>query len=73
MTRVTVQHLRTVQGFGPRPGLCAPGARAWCARYGVSWADFVREGIDADVLLATGDAFAIALVAHAQGEKHGQR
>ncbi|HEX7128593.1 MAG TPA: hypothetical protein VF217_00825 [Rhodanobacteraceae bacterium] len=61
---VRLEHLRTVPGFSPRPGFCMRGARAWFAQHGLDWAAFRREGIDADMLLATGDAFAIATVAH---------
>jgi len=45
-------------------GYCARGARRWFARMGLDWAAFVRDGIDADVLEATGDAMAQRLVAH---------
>lgn len=63
---VRLEHLRSVRGFHTRPGLCATGSRAWFARYGLDWRAFCRHGIDADVLLATGDAFALAVVAHAR-------
>jgi hypothetical protein len=70
--KVTVAHLRTIPGFGPRPGFCARGARAWFTRHGLSYGAFVRDGIDADTLLATGDAFALAIVEHAKGGQHGR-
>lgn len=63
---VTLEHMSTVTGFGPKPGLCRRGARAWFERYGLSWDEFRTVGIDADVLRATGDAFALAVVAHAE-------
>lgn len=63
--RITVEHMRTVPGFGGRPGFCAAGGRRWFARHQLDWRDFVRNGVDGDVLLATGDAFAIAVVEHA--------
>lgn len=63
---VRLEHVRSVPGFGVRPGLCARGTRAWFSRYGLDWDAFRREGIDASVLEATGDAFALAVVAHAR-------
>lgn len=38
-----------------RAGVCRD-ARHWFARHGLDWRDFVRNGIDADALLATGDS-----------------
>lgn len=67
--RVTLAHVRSVPGFGPRPGFCSRGTRAWFARHGLSWSAFVREGVDAAVLEATGDAFALAVVAHARAQE----
>jgi hypothetical protein len=61
---VRLEHLSTVPGFSSRPGLCRRGARAWFDRYGLDWDSFRRDGIDSETLLATGDAFAIAVVAH---------
>jgi len=65
--RVTVQHLHSVPNFNGAAGFCARGARDWCASHGIDWAAFVREGIDAETLLATGDALARRLVDHAAG------
>ena len=58
----------------PEP-YCAGGARRWAARLRLDWAAFVRDGVESDVLLATGDAMAIRLVEHAQRveeEEHGR-
>ena len=65
---VTLDHLRRVPGFGARPGFCAQGGRAWFARHGLDWSAFVREGIEAEVLEATGDALALHVVAFARAE-----
>lgn len=71
--RVTVAHLRSVPGFSPRPGFCLRKARPWFKRHGLDWRDFVRNGIDAAALEATGDALALAVVAHARQEvAHGR-
>lgn len=53
-------------------GYCARGARRWFARMGLDWSDFVRQGIDAGILLATGDAMAIRLVEHLRAH-HGRQ
>ena len=50
-------------------GYCARGARRWFARMGLDWAAFVRGGIDADILLATGDAMALRLVQHIKDKR----
>lgn len=51
MTRVRIHHLR-------RLGYCARGARRWFARHGFDWSRFLRDGVDAGELRATGDAMA---------------
>jgi hypothetical protein len=73
---VTARHLFTIPGYSARPGFCRPKARAWAAQHGFDWKDFVRNGIDAEKLEATGDGFALALVAwarecEAQEQAHG--
>jgi len=71
--RVTVAHLRAVPGFSTRPGLCMRGSREWFALHGLDWSAFVREGIDADVLDATGDALGLHVAAFArQQARHGR-
>lgn len=60
---VRVTDLRLVEGFSANPGLCHRGARGWFAERGWDWAAFVRDGIPAQTLRDTGDAFALALVA----------
>jgi hypothetical protein len=66
---VRLEHLSGVRGFNARPGLCRKGARAWFARYQLDWDAFRKHGIDADTLLATGDAFAIAVVEHVRTQE----
>lgn len=46
--------------------LCASGARVWFLQHGLSWSDFIANGITTDKLIDTGDAFALAVVATAQ-------
>lgn len=63
---VTTRHLFTVPGFTRRPGFCRGGTRRFFAAHKLDWQDFVRHGISADKLEATGDAMALALVAWAR-------
>jgi len=56
---ITVSDLRRSQ-------VC-PKARVWFAKHGLDWRDFVRNGIDADKLTATGDAIALRVVEEARG------
>lgn len=63
---VTIEHLHTVPTWTGRTGFCARQSRAFFAEHGLDWLTFVREGIAADVLLATDNALAAHLVEHAQ-------
>lgn len=47
--------------------MCSRGARAWFARHGLDWSEFITNGIDAELVLATGDAMAIRVVEVARG------
>lgn len=47
-------------------GLCVNGTRVWFARHDLDFRAFLREGCSADTLLATGDAMAQRVVAHAR-------
>lgn len=48
-----------------RSGIC-PDARIWFARQGLDWRDFVRNGIDSEILVVTGNAIAIRVVEEAR-------
>lgn len=48
-------------------GYCASGVRAMARRHGLDLGAFLRDGIDAEALLATGDAQAVALVEAVHG------
>lgn len=63
---VTLAHLRSIPGYGPKPGWCNGQARAWFARHQLDWNEFRKNGVEAEVLLATGCALAAALVEHAR-------
>lgn len=47
-------------------GLCARGARAWFARHGLDWSEFIARGIPAERLEATGDHYAHTVCAIAR-------
>lgn len=49
--------------------MCSRGARKFFRRYDLDWGEFVREGIDAEKVEATGDAMAIKVVEVARGRK----
>lgn len=42
--------------------MCSKGARKFFARHDWDWSDFLRNGIDADVVQATGDAMAMTVL-----------
>lgn len=66
MTRVRIAHLRSVPGLRQQPGYCLVQTRAWFTRHGLDFRVFAREGLDAEVLLATGCPMARRLVEHAR-------
>lgn len=58
---VSMRHVRAMRW-------CSSGARAWCARYGVEWSTFLRPGVPASVMEATGDGLGIRLAKFAREE-----
>ncbi len=42
--------------------MCSRGTRAFFEKHGLDWNAFLREGIDAEKLKATGDAMALQVV-----------
>jgi hypothetical protein len=55
-----------------RGRFCVRKSKLWAERHGFDFRDFVRNGIDADKLLATGDHQAAELVRAVKEEKHGR-
>jgi len=49
--------------------MCSRGARAFLSEHGISWADFLRNGVSSDVLIKTGDAMALRVVEVASGRQ----
>ena len=64
MTIVLHRHCREL-------GYCNRGLRAWFAREGLDWADFLKHGIAADILRQKDNAMADRAVALAEGSVHG--
>lgn len=59
---VTMKHVRAA-------GYCSRQPREWFKQQGLSWSDFVANGIDSEVLLATGDGLAKKVVDIAESEQ----
>lgn len=59
---VTTKDLFTIPGYSTRAGFCRDKSKAFFRRHGLDWRAFVRDGIDASALTATGDGMALALV-----------
>jgi hypothetical protein len=64
--RVYLHHVRSIPVPGRRDGYCVAGCRAFAERNGLDMRQFARFGIDAEVLLATGDAMAVRIVEYVQ-------
>lgn len=43
-------------------GYCPAGQKRFCDAHGIDWRDYVRNGVDAQVLLDSGDDMARAMV-----------
>jgi hypothetical protein len=59
--RVTMRHMR-------QAGYCSRGCRAFFARHGLDWTGFLKGGIEAGALEATGDAMAVNVAGIARRE-----
>lgn len=45
-----------------RVAYCSRGVREFFERHGLNWSDFLRNGIQSDILAATGDAMALKAI-----------
>lgn len=61
---ITMQDMRRV-------GFCAAGVEAFFKREGLDYADFLQNGIDSGVFLATGSVFARKCVGEAIKARQG--
>lgn len=59
---VRMEHIRAAR-------MCSRGARAFFARHNLDWQAFLKDGLPAEVLAATGDAMALQVVEVARGRK----
>jgi hypothetical protein len=66
---ITMSDVRKTRGFSRRVGLCSRGTRLWFKTYNLDYTDFLKNGVAEEVLLATNDAFAIAVVEQAHGRR----
>lgn len=69
---VTVEHLHKLRNR-KGGGFCVRNSRIWAASHGLDFKDFVRNGVAASKLIATGDVLAEELVDVAREElRNGQ-
>lgn len=59
---ITTRHLFTIPGYSKSNGFCRTGSRDWFRAHDLDWRDFVKNGIHSEVMEATGDGLALALV-----------
>lgn len=52
---VRMEHMRKAQ-------FCSSGVRAFFKRHDLDWSDFLKNGIPAEKLAATGDAMALQVI-----------
>lgn len=64
--RIYMRHLRMAN-------MCNREPRIWFKRHGLSWSDFIANGISAEDILATGDELVKIVVAAAQKERDDGR
>lgn len=60
--KVTMRHVRQCK-------MCSRGARAFFARHGLDWSEFLSGGLPVEDLEKTGDAMAMQVVATARAEQ----
>ena len=65
---ITIDHLHSVPTWNGRQGYCHKQSRLFFQRHGLDWIKFLKEGIDDQALLDTGDGLALHLVEHARKE-----
>lgn len=60
--KIKMEHIRQAR-------MCSRGARDFFIRHNLDWNTFLREGIDEELLIATGDAMALQVVEVANGRQ----
>ncbi|UVN14058.1 hypothetical protein FBPa45_0056 [Pseudomonas phage vB_PaeS_FBPa45] len=59
---ITTEHVKYMRAEPGEPDFCVPGMKHWASILGIDFKDFVRNGVMASKLEATGDAHVIAMV-----------
>lgn len=62
MSLVTMKHVR-------QAGMCSSGARKFFESRGLNWSDFLKNGIESEKIVATGDGMALKVVEVANGQQ----
>lgn len=60
--KIKMEHIRQAR-------MCSRGARDFFIRHNLDWSTFLQEGIDEELLIATGDAMALQVVEVANGRQ----
>ena len=68
MTTIYLKHTRAVLGPNGR-GYCSRGMRDFAERYELDWENFLRNGIDAEILRAIDDHMVRAVIAEAEKDE----
>ena len=58
--KITMRDLRACK-------MCSRGARKFFERHNLDWNDFIKNGVDCDVVAQTKDAMAMKVVEHVRG------
>jgi hypothetical protein len=64
--RVHMRHIRAAKQ-------CSGGGRNYFKKYGLSWSDFLQNGIDASILISHNDPLSAPAIAAAREEANGRR
>mgnify|MGYP000619193081 CR=1 FL=1 len=59
--KITMRDLRACN-------MCSRGARKFFERHNLDWNDFIKNGVDCDVVAKTKDAMAMKVVDHVRGQ-----
>lgn len=64
-----MEHVRQVEGFRQKPGLCVPHIRAFCKMHDIDYRRFLREGVEENEISHIRNAFVQAVLRQAHGRK----
>lgn len=69
--KIRLVHMRALrEDFKGHDKMCIPGAKTFFKRHGLDWDDFIRNGIDEEILAEINDGMANEVIrkAHEMGE-----